>query len=74
MTYQEPVYRFRVYRIWSWTSSPDVAGQKTLVYSARDIYNAEEQRLWMSEFYGDLGDKFVVEDHGHDIVIKREEY
>jgi hypothetical protein len=74
MTYQEPVYRFRVYRIWNMPNRPDVHGQKTLEYSARDIGNAEEHRLWMSEFYGKLGDKFVVEDHGHDTVITREEY
>ena len=74
MTYQEPVYRFRVYREWNIPSRPDLHGRKDLVYSSRDIGNAEEQRLWMSEFYSRTGDKFLVEDHGFDTVIEREVY
>ena len=73
-TYTEPVYRFRVYRVWNIPSRPDLHGRKDLVYSSRDIGNAEEQRAWFSEFYGYTGDEFLVLDHGSDTVIEREVY
>jgi hypothetical protein len=74
MTYQEPVYRFRVYRVWNIPSRPDLHGRKDLVYSARDIGNAEEHRMWCADFFGRTGDTFLVEDHGFDTVIEREVY
>ena len=74
MTIQEPVYRFRVYRVWNIPSRPELHGQKSLVFSSRDIGNAEEHRLWMSEYYSKLGDKFIVEDAGETTYIESEVY
>jgi len=74
MTQQEPIYRFRVYRVWNMPSRPHLHNTKSLVYSAEDIGHAEEHRLWMTDFYNKCGDTYIVEDAGETIYIDREVY
>lgn len=79
MTIQEPVYRYRVFRVWNIPERPELHGQKSLVFSSRDLGNAEEHALWMREYQSKTGalggDKFIVEDSGQDIFyIDREVY
>lgn len=75
MIIQEPVYRFRVYRVWNIPERPELHGQKSLAFSSRDLGNAEERALWLREYQSQTGDKFIVEDSGQDIFyIDREVY
>ncbi|HET8688690.1 MAG TPA: hypothetical protein VFM18_18905 [Methanosarcina sp.] len=73
MTYQEPVYRFRVMRqLNDRLRNPN--GDWSLIYSTRSEDDAEREATRQRKIWGDLGDKIIVVDFGKDTFITREVY